>query len=119
MENRWNVLTNIERKKTPEVIHPLIRTHPETGRKSIFISSAVTTGIKDIIGISKEESKTLLEELFEHIANPEFQVRYKWREGDLLIWDNRTLMHKATTDVLQQDRYRTLYRINTRGSVPY
>ena len=118
-ESRWLLLNDTERGKTPEVIHPLVRTHPETGRKGLFISAAVSTGVKDIIDMDAAESEALLDELFAHTDEPRFQVRFKWKAGDLVIWDNRTLMHKATTDVLPPESFRTLYRINTTGSVPY
>lgn len=118
-EGRWLLLNDTERGKTPEVIHPLVRTHPETGRKGLFISAAVSTGVKDIVDMDAAESEALLDELFAHTDEPRFQVRLKWKVGDLVIWDNRTLMHKATTDVLPPESFRTLYRINTTGSVPY
>ena len=119
VEARWNLLNETERKKTPEVVHPLVRTHPETGRKGLFISNAVSTGIKDILDLAPDASQSLIEELFAHTDDPRFQVRHKWQLGDLVIWDNRTLMHKATTDVLPPDKFRTLYRINTTGTAPY
>ena len=85
----------------------------------MFISAAVSTGVKDIVDMDAAESEALLDELFAHTDEPRFQVRFKWKVGDLVIWDNRTLMHKATTDVLPPESFRTLYRINTTGSVPY
>ena len=119
VEARWNLLNETEREKTPEVVHPLVRTHPETGRKGLFISNAVSTGIKDILDLAPDASQSLIEELFAHTDDPRFQVRHKWQVGDLVIWDNRTLMHKATTDILPPDKFRTLYRINTTGTAPY
>ena len=119
VEARWNLLNETEREKTPEVVHPLVRTHPETGRKGLFISNAVSTGIKDILDLAPDASQSLIEELFAHTDDPRFQVRQKWQVGDLVIWDNRALMHKATTDVLPPDKFRTLYRINTTGTAPY
>ncbi len=119
VEARWNLLNETEREKTPEVVHPLVRTHPETGRKGLFISNAVSTGIKDILDLAPDASQSLIDELFAHMDDPRFQVRHKWQVGDLVIWDNRTLMHKATTDVLPPDKFRTLYRINTTGTAPY
>ena len=119
VEARWNLLNETEREKTPEVVHPLVRTHPETGRKGLFISNAVSTGIKDILDLAPDASQSLIDELFAHTDDPRFQVRHKWQVGDLVIWDNRTLMHKATTDVLPPDKFRTLYRINTTGTAPY
>ena len=117
-EARWNLLNDTEREKTPEVIHPLVRTHPETGRKGLYISDAVSTGVKDIVGMEADASQALIAELFTHSQAPRFQIRYKWRVGDLVVWDNRTLMHKATTNVLPPDKFRTLYRINTTGTAP-
>ena len=119
VEARWNLLNETEREKTPEVVHPLVRTHPETGRKGLFISNAVSTGIKDIFDLAPDASQSLIDELFAHTDDPRFQVRHKWQVGDLVIWDNRTLMHKATTDILPPDKFRTLYRINTTGTAPY
>ena len=119
VEARWSLLNETEREKTPEVVHPLVRTHPETGRKGLFISNAVSTGIKDILDLAPDASQSLIDELFAHMDDPRFQVRHKWQVGDLMIWDNRTLMHKATTDVLPPDKFRTLYRINTTGTAPY
>lgn len=119
VEARWNLLNETEREKTPEVVHPLVRTHPETGRKGLFISNAVSTGIKDILNLAPDASQSLIDELFAHTDDPRFQVRHKWQVGDLVIWDNRALMHKATTDVLPPDKFRTLYRINTTGTAPY
>ena len=113
-----NLLNDTEREKTPEVIHPLVRTHPETGRKGLYISNAVSTGVKDIVGMEADASRTLIDELFTHSQDPHFQVRYKWRVGDLVVWDHRTLMHKATTNALPPDKFRTLYRINTTGAAP-
>ena len=106
------------RKKYPVQHHPVVRTHPETGRKGLYISNAVSTGVKDIVGMEADASRTLIDELFTHSQDPHFQVRYKWRVGDLVVWDNRTLMHKATTNVLPPDKFRTLYRINTTGTAP-
>ena len=117
-EARWNLLNDTEREKTPEVIHPLVRTHPETGRKGLYISDAVSTGVKDIVGMEADASRALIDELFTHSQDTRFQIRYKWRVGDLVVWDNRTLMHKATTNVLPPDKFRTLYRINTTGTSP-
>jgi len=118
-EGRWHLLSDAEREKTPEIVHPLIRTHPETGRKGFFITPAVSSGIIEIVGMAPAESAALIEEVYAYAADPRFQMRFKWRPGDLVVWDNRTLMHKATTNVLPPERFRTLYRINTTGSVPY
>ena len=76
LEARWNLLNETEREKTPEVVHPLVRTHPETGRKGLFISNAVSTGIKDILDLAPDASQSLIDELFAHTDDPRFQVRH-------------------------------------------
>jgi len=74
-------------------IHPLITTHPVTGRKNIYANPSHTVGI---VGYDREESNRLLNLLFDHTAKPEYAYRHKWREGDLLMWDNRAVHHRAT-----------------------
>lgn len=117
-ESRWRILNEAQRKATPEVVHPVIRTHPETGTKSVFIFPGLTSGVQHIVGLDRAESDALLETLFAHCTQPQFQHRHKWQVGDLLLWDNRCTMHHATTDVLAADHHRTIYRINTRGTRP-
>jgi alpha-ketoglutarate-dependent taurine dioxygenase len=85
--------------------HPLVRVHPETGEKVLFISPSF---LKSIVGLSPRESQVLLEFLWEHAVRPEFTVRFKWREGDLAIWDNRATAHYAPTDVNLTDFPRQL-----------
>lgn len=74
----------------PDAVHPMVRTHRETGRKSLFISPRFVVGIE---GMDDGEAQPLLEELFEHQVRPEFRYRHKWRQGDLLMWDNSCLIH--------------------------
>src|SRR3546814_62 len=117
-EGRMRLMTEQERQELPEVVHPVVRTHPETGRKGIYVFPGISSGVKAIVGMDEAESDALLAELYAHCTQDRFQVRFKWRAGDLVLWDNRTTMHAATTDVLPPDRFRTLYRINTTGSLP-
>ena len=117
-EGRWNLLTETQRKATPEVIHPVVRTHPETGEKSVFVFPGLSSGVRRIVGIAETESDELLEHLFDHCTKQQFQFRHKWAVGDLLLWDNRCTMHHATTDILPANHHRTIYRINTRGTRP-
>ncbi len=117
-ESRWTLISAAERRATPTIVHPVVRSHPETGRKSVFVFPGVSTGVKDIVGMEPAESDALLQTLFEHCTQDRFQFRYKWRVGDLVIWDNRAVMHHATTSQLPPDRHRTLYRINTTGTIP-
>ncbi len=117
-ESRWRLISKEERRETPEIRHPVVRTHPETGRKGLFVFPGITSGIKGIVGLAPEESAAILTYLYRHATRPRFRYRHRWRAGDVVVWDNRTTMHRATTDVLPADRPRTIYRINTRGSVP-
>src|SRR3984893_6850437 len=117
-EGRWRLISEAERRKTPEVIHPVVRLHPETGAKSIYVFAGITSGVKGIVGLPDGESDSLLDALYRHCTQERFQFRYRWQAGDVLLWDNRATMHCATTDMLQPDQYRTLWRINTTGSSP-
>ena len=99
---------------TNSVIHPLVRTHPETGRKAIYINPI---RIEEIVGMSEAELLPLLNDLLEHSIQPKFEYRHKWRSGDVVIWDNRCLLHKANGDYpVEQVRY--LYRLMLKGSRP-
>jgi taurine dioxygenase len=117
-EGRWLFITDEERQKTPEVTHPIVRLHPETGVRSIYVFPGITSGTIGIVGLSDKESETLLEAVYAHMTHDKFQLRYRWKPGDVVVWDNRSTMHCATTDQLPADRYRTLWRITTIGSVP-
>jgi taurine dioxygenase len=90
----------------PEVAHPLVHVHPETGRRSLWICPQV---IRKIEGLSEAESAELLEELQAHATQPQFTYRHRWQEGDLLVYDNRALLHSAT--VFDHERHlRVMYR---------
>jgi taurine dioxygenase len=102
---------NIE---TGSVIHPLVRTHPRSGRKAIYINPI---RIEEIVGMSEAEALPLLDELLEHATQEKFQYRHKWHSGDVVIWDNRCLMHKANGDYpVEEVRY--LYRLMLKGGKP-
>jgi taurine dioxygenase len=96
------------------VIHPLVRTHPNSGRKAIYINPI---RIEEIIGMSELEALPLLDMLLEHSTQPRFQYRHTWKSGDVVIWDNRCLLHKANGDYpVEEARY--LYRLMLRGDRP-
>src|SRR5690606_38596767 len=96
------------------------RTHPETGRKSIYVFPGISAGVKGIVGMDDAESEPLLDEIFAHMTDERFQHRYKWDgAGTLLLWDNRCTMHHATTNVLPPDHVRTLSRVSALGDAPY
>lgn len=85
-------LSEEQLKKVPEVRHPVIRSHPITGRKVVFVNEGFTVAVD---GMSAEESGTLLPELYRHITRPEALYTHRWREGDALIWDNCLTQHRA------------------------
>ena len=98
--------------KTPPVIHPLVRTHPETGRKSLFLSPGFTTGI---IGMTDEESEAILGFLGDHASRPQFVYRHSWQKNDIVFWDNRSLMHYAIGDYDYETTRRHMHRSTIRG----
>ena len=105
-----------ERKKiaSESVVHPIVRTHPGTGRKAIYINPI---RIEEIVGMPEQEVVPLLDELLEHATQEKFQYRHKWKLGDVVIWDNRCLMHKANGDYpVSEVRY--LYRVMLKGDRP-
>jgi taurine dioxygenase len=105
-----------ERKRiaSETVVHPLVRTHPETGRKALYINPI---RIEEIIGMPEPEALALLDELLEHATQEKFQYRHKWKAGDVVIWDNRCLLHKANGDYpVSEVRY--LYRLMLQGERP-
>jgi alpha-ketoglutarate-dependent taurine dioxygenase len=106
-----------ERRKTigaASVLHPLMRTHPESGRKAIYINPI---RIEEIVGMETGEALGLLDELLAHATEPRFEYRHKWKAGDTVIWDNRCLLHKANGDYpVAQVRY--LYRLMLKGDKP-
>ncbi len=93
--------------------HPMVRTHPETGRKALFINTAHTTGIE---GLTDKESASLLSFLFEHQVNPEFTCRWVWESDALAFWDNRCAQHNPINDY--HGFRRVLHRITLQGDKP-
>ncbi len=98
----------------PPVRHPVIRTHPETGKKGLFVNSLFTTHIE---GLRPAESKALLTFLFEHVTTDEFTCRFQWRPNSLAIWDNRCTQHKPVNDYFPA--HRRMERITIDGDKPY
>ena len=98
----------------PPSTHPLVRTHPETGRKALYISR---NRMDHIVGMDRAEGHALIDELVEHAIQPQFTYRHKWQQGDIVIWDNRCLMHKANGDYPDGAR-RVMQRIIVAGEVP-
>ncbi|MGI9319146.1 MAG: TauD/TfdA dioxygenase family protein [bacterium] len=98
----------------PEItaIHPVVRIHPDTGRKSLFVNEHFT---RRIVEMSHRESKMLLEYLVAWVASPRFSVRYRWNEGAIAIWDNRCTQHFVLSDFDQQ---RVIQRVTIAGDIP-
>ena len=102
-----------EEAETPDVAHPLVCTHPETGRKTIYLNP---NRVDHLIGFDLAEGDRLLDELIAHATRPEFVYRHRWQAGDLVIWDNRCTMHKASADY--GDQRRNMMRILLAGTRP-
>jgi len=90
--------------ENPPVTHPVVRTHPETGERGLFVNSVFTRRIK---GLRREESQALMAFLNAHVQKPEFVVRWRWRPGDVAFWDNRNTQHRAVDDFLPHRRVMT------------
>jgi taurine dioxygenase len=88
-------LTDEQRKALPDVVHPVVRKHPYTGKKCLFVNEGYTA---EIIGLPKSESDSILNQLFEHCLKDEFIYRHNWQVGDLVMWDNCSTQHKAVGD---------------------
>ena len=108
-------LTPEQRAKTPPVPHPMVRTHPVTGRKALYVNPGFTSGI---VGMPEEESQPILDFLFRHSTRPEFLYRHKWRVRDMIFWDNRCTMHYALSDYDFSVR-RHMHRTTIAGDAPY
>lgn len=95
------------------VEHPVVRTHPESGEKALFVNPGFTSHIKQL---RRDESDALLQFLYAHSSRPEFVVRYHWRAGDLGFWDNRSTQHAVVGDYGEQ--HRVIQRVTLRGDRP-
>ena len=99
----------------PEATHPLVRTHPETRRKSLYLNP---NRMEQIVGLDRAESDALLDELIAHATQPKYEYRHVWRQGDIVIWDNRCTMHKANADYPEGER-RLMHRVIVAGTEPF
>jgi taurine dioxygenase len=108
-------ITEESRKKLPSPgIHPLVRTHPENGRKALFLNPV---RMESIPGMDDKDALALIDELMKHATQKKYEYRHKWRSGDWVIWDNRSVMHQANPDYDMSQR-RFLYRLMLKGEVP-
>jgi taurine dioxygenase len=98
----------------PPGVHPLVRTHPENGRKALYLNPV---RMESIVGMEDAEALTLIDDLMRHATQQKYEYRHQWRYGDWVIWDNRSVLHQANTDYdVTQRRY--LYRLMLKGEVP-
>jgi taurine dioxygenase len=98
-------------EKCPPVEHNVVITHPETGRKALFVNRNSTT---HIVGLSDREQDVILPFLFDHVRSPEYQCRFHWEEGSIAFWDNRSVQHYAVADYLER---RIMHRATIAGPV--
>ena len=101
-------------KKYPSAMHPIVRTHPVTKKKALYVNKFFTTKIE---GLSKQESKLILDYLFNHCEKTEFQIRYRWNQYDMAFWDNRCTLHKALWDYHPMERKGR--RVTIKGDQPF
>ncbi|XVJ70413.1 MAG: taurine dioxygenase [Rhizobacter sp.] len=107
---RWETA----RHQHPPVVHPVVRTHPVTKRRGLFVNEGFTSRI---VGLDKKESDAVLAYLRSHVSKPEFTVRWRWRQHDVAFWDNRLTQHYATADYLPHRR--VMHRATILGDRPY
>ena len=98
----------------PPGVHPLVRTHPENGRKALFLNPV---RMEAIVGMEDADALKLIDELMQHATQKKYEYRHKWRHGDWVMWDNRSVMHQANPDYDMRER-RFLYRLMLTGEVP-
>jgi taurine dioxygenase len=101
-------------REDPPVDHPLVRTHPETGQPALYLGNHAS----HILGMPEAEGKALLEALLEHATRRHFVYAHRWRKGDLVMWDNRCLLHRAVANYEMGKYRRILHRSVVRGTVP-
>ncbi|WP_394339652.1 TauD/TfdA dioxygenase family protein [Mycobacterium intracellulare] len=103
------------RGKPLAAIHPVVRVHPETNERVVYVNQFFT---KEIVDLSPRESRHVLDLLFEQISRPEYSVRFKWEPGSVAFWDNRATLHLAPRDFEHLDHERVLHRITLVGDIP-
>ena len=107
-------ITEEQRRERPPVIHPLVRTHPDTGVKSLYLGLHTS----HVVGMDRTEGRALLDRLLAHTTQPAFVYAHRWQSGDLVLWDNRCLLHRAVRNYEMAKHRRILQRTVVRGTVP-
>ena len=101
-----------ERAKVPQTLQPLVIRHPDSGRAALYLNTGRMEGIE---GMQPDNAFKLIDELYTHATQPKYEYRHKWLAGDMVIWDNRSVMHQANADY-DPEEYRYLYRIMLQGA---
>lgn len=111
---RYNSAGYLREVRVPDSVHPIVRTHPETGRKALYLGRRANAKIE---GLAERESEALLDALWAHATSPRFHWHHEWRAGDLLMWDNRCTLHRR--DSFDGTSRRIMHRTQSRGTRPY
>ena len=98
----------------PRAEHPVVRTHPVTGRKSLYVNTGFTSSL---VGVPRDEGDAVLRYLYQHMENPLFQCRFRWRDNSVAFWDNRCAQHRAMWDYWPHTR--SGHRVTVKGDRPY
>ena len=109
---KMTALSPEERAKVPQTLQPLVIRHPENGRAALYLNTGRMEGIE---GLPPDDAFALIDELYRHATQSKYEYRHKWRAGDMVIWDNRSVMHQANADY-DPSEYRYLYRIMLKGA---
>jgi alpha-ketoglutarate-dependent 2,4-dichlorophenoxyacetate dioxygenase len=107
--------TEEQKAERPPVDHPLVRIHPDTGAKALYLGNHAS----HIVGWPVADGQALLRKLIQHVQQPEFVYTHRWRQGDLVLWDNRCSVHRALPHEAMGVHRRVLHRTVVKGSVPY
>jgi taurine dioxygenase len=113
LRHRPGIWNGVPFTELAAVVHPVVRVHPESGRRGLFVNPTFTTRI---LGLTRLESAALLDLLYRHATAPEHVVRHRWQEGDVVLWDNRSTMHLGVRDY--GDAHRVLHRVTLAGDHP-